>query len=133
MARIRSAHPTEVELMILQIIWRVGPSTVRDVCDALSDTHQLAFTSVITTMNVMVSKGYLEAERRSRKEGGTIYRARIARGVTARTMLQSLAKRLFGGSLVTAINYLLSEGEFDKKEMEDLRALVNRHQKDQKP
>lgn len=131
MARRRSSHPTELELMILQIIWQSGPSTVRQVSDALWQSRKLAFTSVLTTMNIMVTKGYLEARRRPRKQGGTIYRAKVAQGSTALTMLESLAQRLFGGSLATAISRLLSEGELNKKDVEELRAVVNQRRRDE--
>jgi len=125
MARPASTHPTELELAMLKIIWRDGPSTVRDICDALKDTRPPAFTSAITTMNIMVKKGYLSAQRRSRAQGGTIYRAMVAEAATAFKMMNSLARRLFGGSLTTAVNSLLVAGEITPQELQELRQIVS--------
>ena len=56
MARPASKGPTELELEILKILWQRGPLPVRDVRDALVGFRDLARTSVITIMNIMVRK-----------------------------------------------------------------------------
>lgn len=125
MARRVSEHPTELELAVLRIIWREGPCTVRQICDALVPDRRIAFTSTLTIMNIMVKKGYLEAKRRSRADGGTLYKAKVGESRTALSMLQSLARRLYDGSITTAIQNLVRAGEIDRSELAELRKLVN--------
>jgi len=57
MTRPKSAHPTELELPILKILWQRLPQPVREIRQSLADGgRDLAHTSVITTLGVMVQK-----------------------------------------------------------------------------
>lgn len=122
MARRSSRHPTESELEILNIVWRRGPLPVRDVRDALD--RPLAYTSVMTVMNIMVDKGYLAR----RKDGGSfVYRARIGKKATTRRMLGDLVDRAFDGSPAAVMINLLESADLDRDEIEKLRKLLDRH------
>ena len=51
MARPAARHPTELELAILQILWRAGSGSGRDVQAELNRAGRtLAYTSVITIL-----------------------------------------------------------------------------------
>ena len=52
-----SAHPTEAELEILSILWRRGPSTVRDVHDELNRHTPTGYTTVLKLLQIMTEKG----------------------------------------------------------------------------
>ena len=56
MARPSSRYPTELELEILKILWQKGPLSVREVQEALDDFRKLAYTSVMTMLNIMSKK-----------------------------------------------------------------------------
>ncbi len=133
MARPKSAYPTDLELEILKVIWRDGGSTARHVTDALAPTRHLAFTSVVTIMNIMVRKKYLVLERRTRGEGGNLYAAKVAETSTASKMLHSLSRRLFGGSIAHAMATLVRAGEIDREELKELRSLVSKKSKGRGP
>ena len=121
MARRSSRHPTESELEILNILWRRGPLPVREVRDALD--RPLAYTSVMTVMNIMVDKGYLAR----RKDGGSfVYRARIGQKATTRRMLGDLVDRAFDGSPAAVMINLLESADLDQAEIEKLRELLDR-------
>lgn len=122
--RTRLEHPTQGEVEILQIIWRQGPSTVRQVRDSLAESRHVAFSTVSTLMNIMVKKGLLSAEPRKNK-GGAIYSAKVARAGTAAQMLKDWARHLFGSSVSSAIQTLASEGEIDPEELADLRKAID--------
>jgi BlaI family penicillinase repressor len=123
MARPRSQHPTELELQILQVIWRDGPSNVRHVRDELAGWRDLAYTSVMTIMNIMTDKGYL---RRSKEGASFTYYPRITQRNTTRKMLMDVVDRAFGGSVTGAITSLLDAEELDPEERRLLRDLVDR-------
>jgi len=131
MPRPPSAHPTELELEILKILWRDGPLTVRQVRDALeSGGSKLAHTSVITVMNIMADKGYL---KRSRKDTGFVYTTRITRGATLGRMLRDLVDRAFGGSGAAAMVNLLETSDVTPEELKQLRELIAQKSKEQRP
>src|SRR4051812_12986753 len=124
MARSTSPHPTQAELEILNIIWTSGPSTVRQVQQALASTKPRAYTSVMTVMNIMTRKRYLG--RRKATDGGYVYTARVSRDRTSRGMLRDLVQRVFRGSPMQAVLQLLDERDLDEDELRQLRDLINR-------
>lgn len=130
MARPISRHPTELELEILKILWRDGPAPVREVREALAPTRALAYTSIMTIMNIMTRKGYL---KRARKDGRFVYTPRISEKATTRQMLGDLVDRAFDGSAAAVMLHLLEAGEIDAAELKHLRALINRKAREERP
>ena len=123
MARPASRYPTELELQILKIVWRTGPGTVRQVRDALAEFRPLAYTTVMTIMNMMTKKGYLG---RIKHGPSFIYRPLITERATTRKMLADLKDRAFDGSAATVMLNLLETGELDAAELKELRQLIDR-------
>ncbi len=123
MARPRSQHPTELELEILKVIWRDGPSNVRHVRDELAGWRELAYTSVMTIMNIMTNKNYL---RRVKEGNSFTYHARITERTTTRKMLQDIVDRGFNGSVSVAVDSLLEVADLDGEERQLLRDVIRR-------
>jgi predicted transcriptional regulator len=121
MARPSSQHPTELELQILQILWRDGPRPVRHVRDTLAGVRNLAYTSVLTVMNIMTRKGYL---RRDKIDGSYVYCPEVDKQRTTGGMLLDLVNRAFGGSAKAVMLNLLETREIDRDELKELRDLL---------
>lgn len=123
MARPASRHPTDLELEILKVLWREGASPVRDVRDALAGFRDLAYTSVMTIMNIMTKKGYLKR----RKQGGKyVYSPKVAERSVSRRMLRDLVNRVFDGSAAAAMLNLLETADVDEGELRQLREMIKR-------
>jgi len=131
MAR-RNLNPTELELLILQILWRDGPCTVRHVRDALAPTRDLARTSVDTLLRIMQRKGFVRKYKCPREVGGDVYRAVVSHQGTARKMIAQLVRDMFGGSARSLVQTLFDSGEVDERELEELKNLVKRS-REEKP
>jgi BlaI family transcriptional regulator, penicillinase repressor len=129
MPRPPSQHPTDLELEILKTLWRRGPSTVRQVRDALaagapgSPPRPLAYTSVMTVLTIMTTKGYL---RRAKSDGTYVYHAAAARHSTVGGMLRDLVDRAFAGSAGAAALNLLETSDLTPDELRQLRDLIDR-------
>lgn len=123
MARSPSKHPTELELEILKVLWQLGPSTVRQVRDALAPTRDLAYTSVMTMMSIMAGKGYLERTKDGRS---FVYRSIYREEKASRNMLQDIIDRVFGGSTKAVMQHLLETSDLDEDELKQIRLLINR-------
>ena len=121
MARPTSRHPTELELEILKILWRQGPLRPREVRDRLVGFRDLAYTSVVTIMNIMVGKGYLG---RSKTGPGFVYQPRVSEAATTRRMLRDLVNRAFDGSAAAVLVNLLEDADLDEAKVRELRALL---------
>ncbi|MBX7255556.1 MAG: BlaI/MecI/CopY family transcriptional regulator [Candidatus Hydrogenedentes bacterium] len=129
MTRPASRFPTELELEILKILWTDGPSTVRHVRDTLSETRELAYTSVMTMMGIMTEKGYL---RRTKKGGGYVYRPKVDRERTMADMLGDTVNRVFNGSAKAAVLHLIESGEIDEDELKELHRLIEKRVEDRR-
>lgn len=137
MPRPPSQHPTDLELEILKVLWRLGPSPVRRVREALAagagalhEPRELAYTTVMTVMTIMTQKGYL---RRTRSDTGYIYHAKARRDLTTGRMLRDLVDRAFSGSAGAAVVNLLESSEIPPEELRRLRELIDRMERQQAP
>ncbi len=127
MARPRSKHPTELELLILKVLWRLGPLPVRDVREALVPERDLAYTTVITMMNIMTNKGYL---RRKKRGASFVYTPKITENRTAGKMLKDIVDRVFNGSAAAVMVNLLETSELNEAELVKLRKILRQRAKE---
>lgn len=123
MARPPSKHPTELELEILKVVWRIEPATVRQVRDGLSVVRDLAYTTVMTVMSIMADKGYLSRQKDGRSY---VYKAVYREQKASRNLLKDIVDRVFGGSTTAVMQHLLETSEIDDDELKQIRALLNR-------
>jgi BlaI family transcriptional regulator, penicillinase repressor len=126
MARPLSRHPTELELEILKILWRGGPMPVRQVREALAPSRELAYTSVMTIMNIMVTKGYLA---RQKSGASFVYQPRVSADATARGMLGDVVRRVFDGSVTAVVARLLESADLTERELKQLREMLDAKRK----
>ncbi len=123
MARAASTQPTDLELLILKILWGESPLPVREVRQRLAETgRELAHTTVITTLNVMVEKGQLT---RKRDQNAFLFSPKIAKEATSQKMLGDLVDRLFDGSAAAVMASLFQRKGLKPDEIRELRRLLN--------
>ena len=128
MARPKSSHPTELEWQILKVLWDRSPLPVREIRQALADGgRDLAHTSVITTLGVMVRKRYL---RRTKEGNAFLFSPIVSRDDVSNGMIGDMVKRVFDGSPVALMASLFNASEIDRAELDDLRRLINRKAKE---
>jgi predicted transcriptional regulator len=128
MARPASGHPTELELAILKVLWQRAPRTVEQVRAVLGAAgRELTHSSVITVMNIMVRKGYLERARVGR---AFEYAPRVAERQISRGLLLDLVYRVFDGSARAVVLELLEAGEVDAEELAAIRRMIRRASKE---
>lgn len=122
-------HPTELELMILKILWEESPLPVRDVRQRLAENgRNLAHTTVITTLNTMHDKRQLKR----RKVGKAfLFSPRLEQHVVSRDMLGDLMDRVFDGSAASLMLSLFDCSEIDAQEVKDLKRLLDQKVKEQ--
>lgn len=128
MRRNSRKHPTQLELEILKILWQRGSGTVREVRDALEETRDLAYTSVMTTLSIMHEKRYVH---RRKKTNSYVYRPALKREAATSSMVGDLVDRLFEGSASAAMLHLLETSDVDQRELQKLRELIDRKEADQ--
>jgi len=121
---IRRRKPTDAELEILAVLWDRGPSTVRDVAEALGRSH--AYTTVLKLMQIMTEKRLV-----TRRESGRlhIYTATQSRARMQRHLVRDLLERAFRGSPVPLVLHALAEGTASPDELKEIRQLIEKHRR----
>ncbi len=117
--------PTEAELEILNILWSLGPSTVREVHSALSG-KQTGYTTVLKQMQVMAEKGLLARSERYRSH---VYEARLPKEQTQRQLAKNLLQRAFDGSAKSLVLGALSSQKVSSAELAEIRQLLDQFEK----
>jgi len=126
MRRIGQPKFGELELRILDILWRRGPSTVREVLEALPRQPRPAYTTVLTMMRLMHEKGYLDRRERGRAH---VYQARLREQPTKRGLLRHLIATAFRGSPAALLVRLLEDEHISREELERVKRLIAEREK----
>lgn len=111
----RTLTPQELEIM--KAVWQRGEATVRDVYEALRARRRIAYTTVLTMMNVLERKGHLKKRARGRSflYQPTRPRARVLRG-----MVTDFVDRVFGGSAEPLLVHLVEDRRLTPAQLERL-------------
>ena len=116
--------PTNSELEILQVIWRKGSCTVRDVNEQLikDKSAQIGYTTTLKLMQIMHEKGLLERETSSRSH---IYNALISQSATSQNLLDTLIDTVFNGSSAQLVMQALSKKNSSSEEIEMIKKYLD--------
>jgi predicted transcriptional regulator len=122
MAGPKSSRPTETELVILRVLWRRGPSTVRQVHAELAKSRSAGYTTTLKLMQLMHEKGLLHRDEAERSH---VYAPAVSEGKTQRTLVLELLERTFGGSARRLIQSMLSAKKASPQEIHQIRQLLD--------
>jgi BlaI family penicillinase repressor len=118
--------PTASELEILQVLWTRGPSTVREVHEALHEKKDLGYTTVLKLLQIMTTKGIV---RRNEDQRAHVYEACQPAEKTKRQFAGDMLQRVFDGSASQLMLHALEGRHTSKKELEELRRLLDEHER----
>jgi predicted transcriptional regulator len=117
--------PTASELEILRVLWARGPSTVREVHEALSEKKSLGYTTVLKLLQIMTAKGTV---RRDEGQRAHVYEACQAATETKRQLVGDVLQRVFEGSASELMMHALEGRRTSKKELDELRRLLDEYE-----
>jgi len=121
MGKRKAPQPTDSELAVLGVLWESGPSTVRQVHEALGTDRGVRYTTTLKTMQVMVERGLLHRDESRRSH---VYRSAIDEKGVRRRLVRELAGRVFGGSTRKLILHALSAGGVSAEEVRKIRNVL---------
>jgi predicted transcriptional regulator len=111
------------ELAVMKVIWRKGSATVRDVYETLRTGRALAYTTVMTTMNILETKGFLE---KSRVDRAFRYTPTRSRQQVMGAMVRDFVNRVFDGAAQPLLLHLATSEALSAKERSELRKLIEK-------
>ena len=121
MARKKSIGLTDAELRLMEVLWRIGTATVSEVAEKLPKDVELAYSTVLTTLRILETKGYL----RHRKDGRAfVYEPVVDRDQARESAVTHLLRRFFEGSPEQLVLNLIDGRKIGAKELKRLRKRI---------
>jgi predicted transcriptional regulator len=128
MAKRKSNRPTDAELAILRVLWRLESATVRQVRDELNKVRTTGYTTVLKLMQIMTEKGLVTRDETNRSHVYTPYKSEDQ---TQRLLVRDLLDRAFGGATHKMVMQALSEKQASPEELAEIRQMLDDHQQGQ--
>jgi len=117
----RSITLTQAELRLMKVLWNRGESSVADVVKATQTEGELAYTSVLTTIRILETKGYVT----HRQEGRAfVYSSAVGQEEASRSEVRHVLQRFFGNSRERLVLALLGDEEIDAEELKRLKEAI---------
>jgi predicted transcriptional regulator len=122
---MRSRKPTltDQELEIMKIVWELETATVRDVYETILKRRRIAYTTVMTMMKILETKGYL---KKSQEDRAYVYRPAQPKQNVIRGMVRDFVNRVFNGSAEPLLVHLVEEKGLSEKELAEIARLARR-------
>lgn len=126
MTRSKSGiKPTEAELTLLNILWKLGPATVRQIHETISETQKTGYTTVLKILQIMHEKSLVIRDESNRAH---VYAPANSETFTQSSLLQDLVSKAFGGSTSKLVMRALNNST-SREEIADIRQLLNELEK----
>jgi predicted transcriptional regulator len=129
MSKARPPKPTDAEMAILGVLWRCGPSTVRQVWEQLNTSRQTGYTTVLKIMQIMFEKGLLARDEAERSH---VYKPRLSEARTQRQVVGHLLDKVFSGSAPKLVMQALAARKATPEELAEIRRLLDELERGEK-
>lgn len=117
------SEPTKSELEILQILWRLGPSTVRFINEELNEQKRAVnYSSTLKLMQIMAEKGLLQTDKTNMKH---VYSATVEEKKTKGFLLDKFVETMYDGSNSSLMMQLLGNKKTSQKEIDEIRKMLD--------
>lgn len=127
--KLTPQKPTASELEILRVLWTRGPSTVRDVYEALNDKKATGYTTVLKLLQIMTAKGTV---RRNEDQRAHVYEACLPAGQTKQQLAGDMLQRVFEGSASDLMMHALAGRPTSRQEIQELRRLLDEYERNRR-
>jgi len=112
---------TAQELAIMKVIWRLETPTVRAVYEALRKTRPIAYTTVMTMMNVLEDKGYLQKKSNGRAH---VYTPTKPRHQVVGAMVRDFVDRVFDGASAPLLVHLAKDSRLTERQRKAVQKII---------
>ena len=122
MSRTPPPKPTDAELALLRVLWEHGPSTVREIHEALRREKATGYTTTLKILQRMTEKGLV---RRDESKRSHVYDAVLHAEETQRRLVRDLVRLAFGGSREKLVVQALSDQKASPEELAEIRRVLD--------
>lgn len=123
MSRAKSAQKplTGQELEIMKVVWQLGTPTVRQVYEHLLEQRKIAYTTVMTMMNILEQKGFL---KKKQGDKAFVYTPTRPEKSVLRDMVRDFVDRVFNGAAEPLLVHLVEDDKLTETELNDIRKTI---------
>ena len=121
--------PTPAELAILRVLWEHGPSTVREIHEALKEERETGLSTTLKFVQLMTEKGLLLKEGSGRPQ---VFKPSQPQERTQMRLLDELIQRAFDGSASNLVLRAVTGRRISAKELAEIKRLIDHSRKDNK-
>ena len=119
MAKFKMPKPTDTELEILNVLWRRGALTVKEVHEELGE--QTGYTTTLKFLQLMTEKGLVT---RNESQRAHVYQARFAKTAMQRQLLAGFLNKAFSGSTAELVMHALASKRATQEELSEIKELI---------
>lgn len=113
---------TDAELIILQVLWQKGPSTVREVHEIICTEREVGYTTTLKLMQIMLDKGLVTRDETSKSHQ---YTPVVNESTVQQTMIGKILDTVFHGSPAALVMQALGNHETSLEELEKIKKLID--------
>lgn len=112
----------------MKIMWRLGTATVRDVYEAIRKQRKVAYTTVMTVMNVLEQKRYLKKRLADR---AYVYQVTRSQDQVIKGMVKDFVNRVFDGAAEPLLVRLVKDRHLSREELEKISQMIRESEEGQ--
>ena len=118
--------PTDAELEILQILWKNGSATVREVFEQLALRKDIKYTTALKLMQIMHEKGLCSRVAQGKLH---IYKPLVQDDQIKMTMVDSIVDQVFGGVAMELVLQTLGNYQATPNELKEIKLMIEKLEK----
>ncbi|PST83238.1 transcriptional regulator [Pedobacter yulinensis] len=116
-------EPTKSELEILQVLWELGPATVRTVNDELQKIREINYATTLKFMQIMAEKGMLIRDESQMKH---IYSVAQEEHKMKSHLLDKFVDSMYKGSASKLVLQLLGNKKNSLQELQEIKDILKK-------
>jgi predicted transcriptional regulator len=105
----------------MKVVWQLEKATVRDVYEALRETRQVAYTTVMTMMKILEDKGYL---KKTSVDRAHLYKPAKPRQQVVGAMVRDFLDRVFDGASDGLLLHLAKDNKLTEKQRRIVKQII---------
>jgi predicted transcriptional regulator len=112
----------ELQRDVIELVWKLGEATVRQVRDELRRKKHLAYTTVLTAMQNLEKSGWLK----HRSEGKTyVYMPTATREEAGGRSLKKFMDSIYDGNALLMFQHLMQQSNLNDSDLKELRKMID--------
>jgi BlaI family transcriptional regulator, penicillinase repressor len=119
---VKKPSPTNAELAILEVLWKRGPATVRQIHDIMRSERDIGYSTTLKMVQIMTDKGLLLKDETVRPQ---VFKPARAEARTQLQLIDELIQRAFGGSASKLVMRAAAAKRVTSEELAEIRKMID--------